>query len=101
MTGQFPVNFDAPAELRKWPSLNNERRPDRRTYTLIAGPLDQCVREFMANLEATRHLHTARQPPLILGVLSAEQIVELPRTERPPSCGLSLNPSRLRRTTTR
>jgi hypothetical protein len=68
--------------LRKWPSLNNERRPDRRTYTVIAGPLDQCIREFMAKPEATRHLyeiHTARQPPLILGVLSAEHIIELSR----------------------
>jgi hypothetical protein len=82
MTGEFSVNFDAPAELRKWPSLNNERRPDRRTYTVIAGPLDQCIREFMAKPEATRHLyeiHTARQPPLILGVLSAEHIIELSR----------------------
>jgi hypothetical protein len=82
MTGEFSVNFDAPAELRKWPSLNNQRRPARRTYTVIAGPLDQCIREFMAKPEATRHLyeiHTARQPPLILGVLSAEHILELSR----------------------
>ena len=82
MTGPFSVDFAAPAELRKWPSLNNQRRPDRETYMVTAGPLDQCIREFMAKPEATRHLyeiHTARQPPLILGVLSAEHIVELSR----------------------
>jgi len=82
MTGQFSVDFAAPAELRKWPSLNNQRRPDRETYVVTAGPLDQCIREFMAKPEATRHLyeiHTARQPPLILDVLSAEHIVELSR----------------------
>jgi hypothetical protein len=76
------IDFAAPAELRKWPSLNNERRPDRKTYTVIAGPLIECIREFMAKPEATRHLyeiHTAPQPPLILGVLSAEHIVELSR----------------------
>jgi hypothetical protein len=82
MTGRFSVNFDAPAELRKWPSLNNQRRPDRETYIVAAGPLDQCIREFMAKPEPTRHLyeiHTARQPPLIMGVLSAEHIVEFAR----------------------
>ena len=80
MTGPFSVDFAAPAELRKWSSVNNQRRPDRETVT--AGPLDQCIREFMAKPEATRHLyeiHTARQPPLVLGVLSAEHILELSR----------------------
>ena len=42
MTGQFSVDFAAPAELRKWPSLNNQRRPDRETYVVTAGPLE-CV----------------------------------------------------------
>ena len=82
MTGESCINFDAPAELRKWPSLNNQRRPDRETYMVTAGPLDQCIREFMARLEAVRHLyeiHTAPQPPLIVGVLSPEHIVEFSR----------------------
>ena len=82
MTGRFSVNFDAQAELRKWPSLNNQRRPDRETYIVTGGPLDQCIREFMAKPDPTRHLyeiHTARQPPLIMGVLATEHIVELAR----------------------
>jgi hypothetical protein len=82
MTAEYSVNFDAPAELRKWPSLKNERRADRSTYMVIAGSLEECIREFMAKPEPTRHLyeiHTAPQPPLILGVLSAEHIAELSR----------------------
>ena len=82
MTGQFSVNFAAPVELRKWPSLGNQRCPDRETYLITAGPLGQCIREFMGKPETVRHLYeiyTARQPPLIMGVLSAEHIVELSR----------------------
>jgi hypothetical protein len=82
MTGQFSVNLDAPAELRKWPSLNNQRRLDRETYMVAAGPLKECIQEFMGKPEATRHLyeiHTAPQPPLIIGVLSSEHLVELSR----------------------
>ena len=82
MTGESSINFDAPAELRKWPSLNNQRRPDRETYMVTAGSPDQCIREFMAKPEAARHLyeiHTAPQSPLTAGVLSPEHIVELSR----------------------
>jgi hypothetical protein len=56
MTGESSINFDAPAELRKWPSLNNQRRPDRETYMVTAGPLDQCIREFTLS----RNLVSAR-----------------------------------------
>jgi hypothetical protein len=55
---------------------------DREAYLITAGPLDQCIREFMAKPEPTRHvyeIHTARQPPLIMGVLSTEHIAELAR----------------------
>ena len=79
---EAPVRFDVPAILRKWPSLNNARRIDREPYLVIEGTLDECIREFMARPEAVRHLyeiHTAPQPPLIVGVLSPEHIVELSR----------------------
>ena len=43
------ANFDAPAILRKWPSLNNQRRTDvAGSYLLLESTLDQCLREFMA-----------------------------------------------------
>jgi hypothetical protein len=61
------VNFDAPAVLRKWPSVNNQRRAIATgPYLLLDGTLDECIREFMAKPAPQRHLyeiHTAPQPP--------------------------------------
>jgi hypothetical protein len=77
------VNFDAPAILRKWPSLNNKRRIEGPgPYLLFDGTLDECIREFMAKPAPTRHLyeiHTSPQPPLVGAVLSEEIIAELAR----------------------
>jgi hypothetical protein len=77
------VNFVAPAVLRKWPSLRNERRTEGTgPYLLVDGTLEECIREFMAKPTALRHLyeiHTAPQPPLVSAVLSGEHIVELAR----------------------
>jgi hypothetical protein len=77
------VNFDLPATLRKWPSLNNERlKEDTSAYLVFEGTLDECIKEFMAKPESSRHLHeihTAPQPPLLTEVISGEHIVELAR----------------------
>jgi len=77
------VDFDAPAILRKWPSLRNERRTEGTgPYLLVDGTLDECIREFMAKPTTAHHLYeiqTAPQPPLVSAVLPAEQIVELVR----------------------
>ena len=77
------VNFDAPAVLRKWPSIHNERRTDDASpYLLLEGTLEECIREFMAKPTPVRHLyeiHTAPQPPLVIAVLTREHIVELAR----------------------
>jgi hypothetical protein len=77
------VNFDAPAILRKWPSLNNQRHTEGGgPYLLLDGTLDECIREFIARPASTRHLyeiHTAPQPPLVSTVLSGEIIAELAR----------------------
>jgi hypothetical protein len=53
------VNFDAPAVLRKWPSLGNERRTEGGTspYLVIDGTLDECIREFMTKPVPARHLY--------------------------------------------
>jgi hypothetical protein len=43
------TNFDAPALLRKRPSLNNQRRTEGPgPYLLLDGTLNECVMEFMA-----------------------------------------------------
>jgi hypothetical protein len=77
------LNFDAPAVLRKWPSLRSERRTEGTgPYLLVDGTLDECIREFMAKPTTARHLyeiHTAPQPPLVSAVLSGEPIIELAR----------------------
>jgi hypothetical protein len=79
------IKFDAPAVLRKWPSLKNERVSaslGARPYGVFDGTLDDCIRQFMAKPVNQHHLyeiHTAPQGELISAVLSAEQIVELAR----------------------
>jgi len=43
------VDFDAPATLRKWPSIKNERaRAADGPYLIVDGTLDDCIRQFMA-----------------------------------------------------
>jgi hypothetical protein len=84
MTGtDAHVNFDAPAILCKWPSLNNERRTTvSGPYLLVDGTLDECIRQFMAKPAPIRRLyeiHTSPQPPLVSAVLSEEIVAELAR----------------------
>ena len=76
------MKFDAPAVLRKWPSLNNERISNARPYLVSDGTLDECIRQFMSKPASQHHLYdirTAPQGELITAVLSVEQIVELAR----------------------
>ena len=79
------INFDAPATLRKWPSVNNERvnaSLGARPYMIIEGTLDESIRKFMTMPIGQHHLyevHTAPQSDLVSAVLSAAHIVELAR----------------------
>jgi hypothetical protein len=80
------VDFSAPAELRKWPSLNNERVSaslGARPYLIgEGGTLDKCIQQFMQLREGQRHLHeihTAPQSNVVGAILSTEHIVELAR----------------------
>jgi hypothetical protein len=76
------MNFDAPAVLRKWPSLNHERIGDACPYLVSDGTLDECIRQFMSKPASNHHLyeiHTAPQSPFDSAVLSAEHIIELAR----------------------
>ena len=77
---ELHVDFEMPATLRKWPSLNNRRRDDREPYLVAEGTLESCIREFMTRPEATRELYdiwTTPQPPLVPPILNAEHVVEL------------------------
>jgi len=76
------VDFGAIAVLCKWPSLANQRRPDRESYQVSEGTLDECISAFMEKPATTRHLyeiHTAAQPPLVTEILSSEHVTELSR----------------------
>ena len=79
------MKFDAPATLRKWPSVKNERVSaslGASPYLVADGTLDECIRRFMSKSESQHHLyeiHTAPQSELVSAVLSAEHIVELAR----------------------
>ncbi|TCU72621.1 hypothetical protein EDE08_105484 [Bradyrhizobium sp. R2.2-H] len=76
------VDFGALAALHKWPSLANQRRPDRESYQISEGTLDECISAFMEKPRATRHLYeirTAPQPPLVTEILSPEHVIELSR----------------------
>jgi hypothetical protein len=79
------INFDAPAVLRKWPSLNHERvsaADGGRPYLIVDGTLDECIRQFMAKPVSQHHLyeiHTAAQGELVSAVLSARHILEIAR----------------------
>jgi len=88
------IDFDAPCELRKWPSLNNQRRCDSVPYLVLASTLQECIREFMAKPSCTRHLyeiHTSPQPPLIIAILSAQ----ISRSTRRRRSSEWLNPANL------
>ena len=79
------INFDAPAVLRKWPSINNEPvglTDGGRPYMIVDGTLDECIRKFMTKPASQHHLyeiHTAPQGEMIVAVLSAKHIVEIAR----------------------
>jgi hypothetical protein len=79
------IDFSAPAELRKWPSLNKQRVSaslGARPYMISEGTLDECIEQFMQLRETQRHLYeiyTAPQSDLVTAILSTEHIVELAR----------------------
>jgi hypothetical protein len=79
------IDFNAPAILRKWPSLNNERISaslGARPYLVVDGTLDECILQFLAKPASQRHLyeiHTAPQSDLVSAVMSAEHIIEIAR----------------------
>jgi hypothetical protein len=82
---EVEINFAAPATLRKWPSIKNERVSaslGARPYLIMDGTLDECIRKFTSQPTSQRHLyeiHTAPQSDLVTAILSAEHVVELAR----------------------
>jgi hypothetical protein len=79
------IDFSAPATLRKWPLVNKEpvsASLGARTYMIIEGTLDECIRKFMLQPKSQRHLYeilTVPQPDLVSAILSTDRVVELAR----------------------
>jgi hypothetical protein len=80
------INFDAPATLRKWPSIKNERvsaADGGRPYLIVDGTIGDCIGQFTTKPVSQHHLyeeiHTAPQGELVSAVLSARLIYEIAR----------------------
>jgi hypothetical protein len=80
------INFDAPASLRKWPSIKNERRADAPfPYLVQEGTLFECIEALLSKPASTHTLyevHTDAQDPFVKSVLSAQHVYELMRLRR-------------------
>jgi hypothetical protein len=82
-TSSAHIDFNARAELRKWPSLGGKRVSEAvHPYLVSDGSLEECIREVTAKPTASRHLyeiHTAPQSDVVSAVMSGEHVVELAR----------------------
>jgi hypothetical protein len=73
-------DFNAPADLRKWPSLKNERVPKASVYPTSYLEEHWTIGEFMSkDHQHLYEIHTKPQPPLVTEVPEREHIVELAR----------------------
>jgi hypothetical protein len=76
----LPIAYDAPADLKKWPSLHSQRRTDRSPYLVYSGTLADCIRELLAKPIKQISLYdivTEPQPIFDLPVLSPADAAEI------------------------
>jgi hypothetical protein len=77
---EVPVRYDAPATLRKWPSINGGRispADGAAPYTVFGGTLAECIREFLAkpiNQHGLYEVATPPQPAFERQVLTAPDV---------------------------
>jgi hypothetical protein len=76
-----PIAYDAPAYLKKWPSLNGQRlNAGRQPYLVFNGTLAECIRELMAKPVKQISLYdivTEPQPVFDSPVLSPGDAAEI------------------------
>jgi hypothetical protein len=76
-----PIAYDAPADLKKWPSLHNQRlNGGTRPYSVFQGTLADCIRELMAKPVKGISLYdivTEPQPAFDQTVLSPGDAAEI------------------------
>jgi hypothetical protein len=75
-----PIAYDAPADLKKWPSLKNERVASKTPYLVYNGTLADCIRVLLAKPIKQISLYdivTERQPAFDRNVLSPGDAAEI------------------------
>ena len=76
-----PIVYDAPADLKKWPSLNGRRlNGSSRPYLVFNGTLADCIRELLAKPVKGISLYdivTEPQPAFDQTVLSPSDAAEI------------------------
>jgi hypothetical protein len=75
-----PIIYDAPADLKKWPSLKNERLTGKPPYLVYNGTLADCIRELLAKPIKQISLYdivTEPQPIFDCPVLSPADAAEI------------------------
>ena len=76
-----PIAYGAPADLKKWPSLNGQRlNGGRQPYLVFNGTLAECIRELMAKPVKQISLYdivTEPQPVFDSPVLSPGDAAEI------------------------
>jgi hypothetical protein len=87
----LPISYDAPAELKKWPSLGNHRlNGGRQPYLVYNGTLADCIRQLMAMPIRQISLYdivTPPQPIFDRPVLSPADAAEIAmRKDFPKDC---------------
>jgi hypothetical protein len=76
----FPIAYDAPADLKKWPSLNNRRVTSKTPYLVYNGTLASCIKELLAKPIKQISLYdivTERQPAFDSPVLPPGDAAEI------------------------
>lgn len=86
-TSLAAINYDAPAKLKKWPSLKGERisaQDGAVPYTIVQSSLADCVRRLLSKPESQRHLYEIQTSDGT--VLSAADALAIAmRIDHPPS----------------
>jgi hypothetical protein len=77
------IRYDAPATLRKWPSINGQRispADGAAPYMVFEGNLGECIREFLTKPVSQHHLYevaTDPQPAFDRRIQAAPDITEI------------------------
>ena len=91
-----PIAYDAPADLKKWPSLNGQRlNGGRQPYLVFNGTLAECIRELMAKPVKQISLYdivTEPQPMFDRPVLSPGDAAEIAMRKDFPKGNLPRHP---------